>query len=443
MILLTVYRGLTDLSAPLVHILLRRRLARGKEDPARIQERLGRASIPRPPGPLVWVHGASVGESLALLPLVEALLRDRPGLTVLCTTGTVSSARMMADRLPAGARHQFVPLDRRAYLRRFLDHWRPDLLLLAESEFWPNLIIETHRRGVPLVLLNGRVSDRSFTNWRRFAPGLMRDMLGRFALGLAQSDLDAVRLRALGADPVSSVGNLKFAADPAPVNGDDLTRARAVLGDRPRWLALSTHPGDEAVAARAHRRLAEHFPDVLTLVVPRHAPRGNEVRAAIEDEGVTVAQRSRTEAPDTSHGVYLADTMGEVGLFCRLAPVVVMGKSLLGDGGGQNPLEPARLGAAVLFGPHMENFRDISQRMLAAGAARMVADEDDLVEALASLLGDADARDRMGRAGRAFASGEAHVLGRVLAELAPLLDRLAPIGADTTPPARVPADARP
>lgn len=439
MFLLSVYRGLTDLSAPLVHVLLRRRLARGKEDPDRIGERMGRAGRPRPPGPLVWVHGASVGESLSLLPLVDRMLRDRPGLSVLCTTGTVTSARLMADRLPAGALHQFVPIDRAPWVRRFLDHWRPDLLLLAESEVWPNLIVETHARDIALVLLNGRVSDRSFRAWRRYAGGLMRDLLGRFHLSLAQSETDAARLAALGADPVRCVGNLKFAAEPAPFDATALTRLRPMVARRPVWLALSTHPGDEALAARVHRRLMARLPDLLTLVMPRHAARGDQARAAMEAEGIAVAQRSRGADPDDTCSVYLADTMGEVGLFSRLAPVVLMGKSLLGDGGGQNPLEPARLGAAVLFGPRMDNFRDISRRMLTAGAARTIADESDLAETLAALLTDPAARDAVGRAGVAFASGEAHVLDRVLSELAPWLDPLAP----SAPTAEAGAHARP
>ncbi|MBB4267937.1 3-deoxy-D-manno-octulosonic-acid transferase [Roseospira visakhapatnamensis] len=423
---MTVYRRLTDLSAPLIQALLRHRMTRGKEDPARIGERMGRAGVPRPDGPLVWVHGASVGEALSLLPLIDRLLHDRPGLSVLCTTGTVTSARLMHDRLPAGAVHQFVPVDRAPWVRRFLDHWRPDLLLLAESEVWPNLIVETHARGVPMVLLNGRVSDRSFEAWRRYAGGLMRDLLGRFRLALAQSDADAARLAALGANPAHCVGNLKFAAEPAPADAVALDRLRAAIGDRPCWLALSTHPGDDALAARVHRRLATRVPGLLTLVMPRHAPRGDQARAEMEAEGIAVAQRSRGAAPDDTCAVYLADTMGEVGLFSRLAPVVLMGKSLLGEGGGQNPLEPARLGAAVLFGPRMDNFRDIGRRMLAAGAARMVADETDLTETLGVLLADLGARAAMGRAGVAFASGEAHVLDRVLTELAPWLDPLAP-----------------
>jgi len=426
MVLLSLYRRSTALSAPLVRILLRRRLARGKEDPARIGERMGLPGRSRPSGPLVWAHGASVGESLSLVPLIARLLSDRPDLTVLCTTGTVASAALLRERLPNGAIHQFIPVDALPWVQSFLDHWRPDLLLLTESEFWPNLIMETDARGIPLVLLNGRVSQRSFGRWQALASRPARDLLGRLHLTLAQSEEDAERLRVLGAAPVRCPGNLKFAADPAPVDADALAALHAQLRDRPCWLALSTHPGDEALVARVHRRLAATLPGLLTIVMPRHARRGDEARAAMEAEGVTVAQRSRGDDPTGDCSVYLADTMGEVGLFARLASVVVMGKSMLGDGGGQNPLEPARLGAAVLFGPRMGNFRDIGRRMVAAGAARQVADEDALASALTHLLNDPAARETLSRAGLAFASGEAHVLDRVATELDPFLDPLAP-----------------
>ncbi|KAA5606425.1 3-deoxy-D-manno-octulosonic acid transferase [Roseospira marina] len=424
--LLTLYRGLIDMSAPAVRATLWYRRMRGKEDAERFGERLGEAGRPRPEGPLVWLHGASVGESLSLLPLIERLRAERPALTMLCTTGTVTSAALMAERLPPGAVHQFIPVDRTPYIRRFLDHWRPDLLLLAESELWPTLVLETAARGVPMALLNGRMSDGSFRRWRRYAAGAARGLLSPFRLALAQSEADAERLRALGADPVACVGNLKFAAAPAPADPAEVARLREALGGRPCWLALSTHDGEEALTARVHQALAARVPDVLTLVMPRHAARGDAGRAAMEEIGVRVAQRSRGEAVTADTDVYLMDTMGEVGLAARLAPVVFMGKSLIGEGGGQNPLEPARLGAAVLFGPRMENFRDISARMLAAGAARTVPDEAGLVDAVAELLTDAAAREDLGRHGAAFADGEQGVLPRVLDALAPLLDPIAP-----------------
>lgn len=241
--LLSLYRGLTDLSAPALRLLLAWRRARGKEDGARLGERLGLAGVPRPEGPLVWLHGASVGEAVSLLPVIERLRAERPALFVLCTTGTVTSAALLNHRLPSGAVHQFMPVDRTAWVRRFLDHWRPDLALVAESELWPNLLRETAARDIPSVLLNARMSDASHRGWRRYGPGMIRSMLGAFRLVLAQSEADATRLRDLGAVSVSCPGNLKFAAPPAPADPDALTALKAAVGGRPCWLALSTHDG--------------------------------------------------------------------------------------------------------------------------------------------------------------------------------------------------------
>lgn len=411
------YRGLTSLGGPLIRRYLDGRLRRGKEDPARFAERLGRPGLPRPQGPLLWLHAASVGESLSLLPLVERLLAARPGLSVLVTTGTVTSAKLMAERLPAGAFHQYVPVDRPAFVRAFLDHWRPDMALWAESEFWPNLLVETRRRAVPLVLVQGRISPRSFKGWRR-VPGFIARLLSCFTLCLGQTEGDAQRLRALGAKTVRCLGNIKLAAPPLPGDEAALAELREIVGSRPLWLAASTHAGEEALAGRVHHRLAARFPGLLTVIVPRHPQRGAEVRAELAGLGLAAALRSAGEAPQDA---YIADTMGELGLFYRLAPIVFMGKSLLAEG-GQNPFEPARLGAAVLFGPRMSNFPDMAPRMLEAGAAEEVADEAALAEAVARLLAHTDLLARRRAAALAWAEGEAGALEAVADALLPLLD---------------------
>jgi 3-deoxy-D-manno-octulosonic-acid transferase len=409
--MLGLYRLLTDLSGPLIRLYLLRRLARGKEDQARLAERMGIASLARPPGLLIWLHAASVGEAMSMLPVIAAL-QAQPGRTLLLTTGTVTSAAMMAERLPKGALHQFVPVDRLPWVRRFLDHWRPDLALWAESEFWPNLLGESAARGIPLILLNGRISDRSYIRWQ-YLPGLIRPLLSAFTLCLGQTERDAQRLAALGARKAGCLGNLKFAAPPLPCDEAELAALRAALGDRPRWLAASTHDGEELLAAKAHLLLAEQFSGLLTVIVPRHPERGDAIARDLAPLGIGLAQRSRGALPDAHCQIYIADSLGEMGLWFRLAPLVLMGKSLIGQG-GQNPLEPARLGASVLFGPHMGNFIDIAGRMRDAGAAVPVEDQAELVAALRLRLADPALARAEGEKARLFASAEDGVLPAVI-----------------------------
>jgi len=411
--ILGLYRLVTTLGGPLIRLYLDRRLKRGKEDPARFEERLGKSGLPRPEGGLVWLHAASVGEAVSMLPVVEAL-QKHPGVTVLVTTGTVTSAAMMKDRLPEGAIHQFVPVDRIAWVRRFLDHWKPDLALWVESEFWPNLLVETAKRTIPLVLLNGRISARSFRRWLKM-PGFIGRLLSCFVLCLGQTEEDARRLSSLGAAKTACLGNLKFAAPALPADEDALAVLLAALGDRPRWLAASTHAGEEALAGRVHKALA--IPGLVTLIVPRHPNRGAEIAAELETMGLAPTRRSLGEPVGDVH---IADTMGELGLFYRAAPLVFVGKSLAGEG-GQNPLEPARLGASVLFGPHMGNFADISGRMRAIGAAKQVADEGDLVAALQQRLADPALVAREGEQAKRFASAEDGVLAAVIEAIRPWL----------------------
>lgn len=419
--MLALYRAATHLLGPFARLYLAGRLARGKEDRARFAERLGRPGRARPEGRLVWVHSASVGESLSILPLVARILETAARPTqVLVTTGTVTSARLMGERLVPGAFHQFAPVDLPGPVQAFLDHWRPDAALWVESEFWPNLLSATHARKIPAALVQGRVSDRSYAAWRR-APGLIRGLLEGFSVCLGQSAEDVLRLRRLGAQMPSCVGNLKFAAAPLPADERELARLRASFGDRPVWFAASTHPGEEEMTAKVHRALAVRHPRLLTVIAPRHPERGEDVAARLKELGFRLARRRAGETPGAADEVYLADTLGELGLFYRLARVAFIGKSLVPEG-GQNPLEAARLGCPILFGPHMTNFVEIAGRLADAGAAIEVANTADLAMTLDRLFGDAQARTRMAVAGENLANAESGALDSVLAALAPLLD---------------------
>lgn len=416
-----LYRLATDLAEPALKLYLRRRARRGKEDPVRLEERFGHASRPRPPGPLAWLHAASVGEALSILPLVERLGRDRPELALLVTTGTLTSGRLLEVRLPRAAIHQYVPIDRRAWVRRFLDHWRPGAVIWVESELWPNLIGETQDRGIPMALVNARMSESSFKRW-----SMMRGQLGALLAGfdavLCQDETQASRFRLLGAKQARCAGNLKYAAPPLPVDGAAYAELRTVTAGRPIWLAASTHPGEEAIVAAAHERLRRRFPDLLTILVPRHPDRGAEVAAMLARRGLATARRSAGERLTRAIEAYVADGIGELGLFYRLAPVALVGGSLVPQG-GHNPLEPAQLSCAILSGPHSFNFEEICERLAGAGALRRVADVDELADAVSFLLTDEVGRCAMTLDAARIARAEAHVLDAVMHAIEPLLDR--------------------
>ena len=383
--MMSAYRVLTAGLSPLAPLLLQWRLARGKEDGSRLRERLGYASLTRPGERLAWLHGASVGESLALMPVVERMTAR--GFRVLLTTGTTSSAAILETRLPAGAAHQYVPWDAPRFVRRFLEHWRPNLVLIAESELWPNLLHEVHARSIPLMLVNARLSQRSFERWLK-APGLIRAMLSRVDLTLAQTEDDARRFEYLGAPRVQVAGNLKYDVAALPVDSTELARLRVAIGARPVWLAASTHPGEEVIAAEVHAMLRQAMPNLLTIVAPRHAIRGAEIAGLAARRGIAAVQRSLGNSLDSGTAFYVADTMGELGLFYRLANVVFVGKSLGGASGGQNPIEAAKLGATVLHGPHVANFAEVYRALDEAHGALEVHDAQSLAEALHGVLSD-------------------------------------------------------
>lgn len=407
-----VWRGIGHLLTPAVRLWLHRRVSQGKENAARLGERFGQAGKPRPPGPLVWCHGASVGEAQALLPLLLHLHKVRPDVTLLLTTGTVTSAALVEQRVSdTGIIHQFVPVDLPDAVDSFLDHWRPDLVLWSESDFWPGILAELRRRSIPALLANARLSERSVSRWL-LAPKTARWLLSAFDAIYAQTGGDAERLLRLGAAKVIEAGNLKQAAPPLPADEAALSDWRARLAGRPLWLAASTHPGEEAQIAAAHRLLKPQLPGLLTMVVPRHPDRGVALKQELAAPDLRIALRSAGELPDAETDLYIADTMGELGLWYRLSPVVMMGGSLIPHG-GQNPLEPARLGCAVLFGPQMFNFSEASVGMLAAEGAMQVQDAHAIADAVAALLQDHARRDAIAAAGLRFASADDAVIERL------------------------------
>ena len=363
--------------------------------------------MPRPKGRLIWLHGASVGESLSLLSVITALLKADPALHVMVTTGTVTSAKLMQDRLPDGAFHQYIPVDHPAWVKSFLDHWQPDVIGWAESEFWPNMLSEICTRDIPAVLLNARMSEKSFKSWRR-APGMIASMLQCFSTCLAQSQLDADRLKALGAKNVSIAANLKYAAAPLPCNTHALESLKNTVGGRKTILWACTHPGEEDIAAATHKTLKTTAPDLLTIIVPRHPLRGDDITAMLQQRDLTAAQRSKNATPSHADDIYIADTLGELGVFFSLCKTGVMGGSFA-DIGGHNPIEPAQYGCTILYGPHMYNFRTISADFENRHAALRVQNATMLATKLKKILQAPENYASIATAAQAWVEEKSHI----------------------------------
>jgi 3-deoxy-D-manno-octulosonic-acid transferase len=411
------YGGVSQLLYPAVTPLLKSRQKRGKEDAARLSERKGIANQARPEGVLVWMHGASVGEVISLLPVAEHITSS--GAKVLMTSGTVTSAEVALRRLPPGAIHQYIPLDLPAYVERFLAHWQPDIGLFAESELWPNLIHGAHARGTHLVLVNARMSERSFRRWLRL-PAFITSMLMRFELVLAQTEADGERLRRLGAPRVQTSGNLKYDVTPPPADAAKLKALQGAVGKRPVFVAASTHPGEDAQVAEAHKLAAAHVPGLLTILVPRHPERGAEVAQEVFRAGLSVCRRAEGTLPDAHTDVYVADTIGELGLFYRLGTLAYLGGSLV-DKGGQNPIEPAKLGNAILHGPHIKNFTEVFETIEASGGALAVANAPALGTSVAALLNNPAQLKGMAKKAKAAVEAMAGANRRTTDALGPLL----------------------
>jgi 3-deoxy-D-manno-octulosonic-acid transferase len=411
---LTAYRIVAGLAAPLARPLLEARARRGKEDADRLGERLGHASTPRPSGPLVWLHAVSVGESVSLLPLIGAIADERPDLALLITSGTRAAAKVLAERLPMGAIHQYAPVDTPGAVARFLAHWRPDVGLFVESELWPNLILGARARGTRLALVSARMTERSARGWKA-RPSAVKAMLDAFELILPQDEATAARLSRFGGR-VSGRLNLKRLGEPLAHDAAELARLRSAIGERPRLVAVSTHAPEEAWLTAAIRQID---PEPLLVIAPRHPERADAIAAQLAQR--RIARRSRGEPIAADTDIYLADTFGELGLILRLAPAAFIGGGFDASLGGHNPLEAARLGVGLVSGALVANHAEAFAEMVAAGAARLVADERELGVELAALLADPARGEAMAAAASAYSDGQHDQMGRALALIRPLL----------------------
>ena len=426
MAVLRLYRLFAFLAAPLLRFRLRQRVAAGREEPSRIDERFGLASLRRPKGHLVWVHAASVGETNSVLPLIDDLLETHPKSHVLLTTGTVTSAEIVAayqNRQTAMRHrltHQYAPLDRTTWVNRFLAHWHPQAAFFVESEIWPNMIMACARRGLRPVMINGRMSPRSYKRWQRFS-GAAQFLLGKFALLTAQDEISASRLTRLGIDKVATPGNLKLDAPPLQVDADKLEALEEQLAGRAVWLAASTHPGEEEQILEAHRMIGETVSNLTTLIVPRHPERGDKIAEILRRAEMPLAQRSKGELPNAPCQIYLMDTLGEMGLAYRVADIAFIGGTLVPHG-GQNPFEAAQLDCAILHGPHIANFEILFDNLTSKGAAAEITDAATLATQVNALFNNRAAIGQMSANAKTFSAVMGGARQRITYLLAPFME---------------------
>lgn len=421
--ILRLYRRLMAMAALPLIALIWVRSKRGLEEDSHSCERKGAATIARPAGTVLWVHAASVGEMQSVMPLIKKLLADNAALTCLVTTVTVTAARLVRRLNNSNIIHQYAPFDHPRWVDAFLDHWKPDAAIWVESELWPNALFAAKARGIPMLMVNGRLSVRSAVRWGK-ARGAIADILNVFDVCLAQSDGDAKRLTSLGAKNVVVAGNMKYSGAPLPCDAAQLADLRTRIGVRPTLLFASTHDGEEMMALRAYQALAAKHPGLLVVVMPRHPARGDAIAATFDAQGATVARRSQQQDIMPGTQIYLADTLGEPGLFYRLSPVVYVGNSLISQpGGGHNPVEPAQLGCAIVYGPHMWNFTEIDYDLRRTHAAMMVRTEQELWAAFDMLLNDPGKTAAMGEAARRFVGEQNGVLDKIATHLRPALSR--------------------
>ena len=379
-------------------VFLVRRLRRSGYERS-LAERFGRYGNELPAEPRCWIHAVSVGEAATAVPLVEAIGRRWPELAVVMTTVTPTGARVVADRLDGKVTHRYFPFDLPGPVRRALGAVKPQFFIGMETELWPNFLRALERRGVPAMIANGRISDRSFRRYHRvrFLTALMLRDISVFAM---QSQEDARRIIALGALPerVVVTGNLKTDLAPAEAGGEAVWQRLLGIGEGDLvWIAGSTHRGEEAAVLQAFKRLRVHFPTLALLLAPRHPERAAEVERLAAEAGLSTIRRSELPRDRGRHAVVILDTVGELAQIYRVGTVVFVGGSLVPTG-GHNMLEPALLRKPVLFGPHTSNFRESAELLLQAEGAVLVADVSQLEARVGELLSDGDRRRRMGEA---------------------------------------------
>lgn len=419
-----LYRALTYASKPFLKILLNQRVKKGKEDPARYLEKTAQISRERPSGTIMWLHAASVGEVQSALILVQKLLKKFPDHNILITTGTRTSAQLIEQKITTSrVTHQFAPLDHPDWVCKFLNHWKPDMALWIESELWPNILHEIKKRDIKAVLINARMSESSYNNWKKALP-IARVCLDAFNNILCQTEDDQKKYKALGANNTAVTNNLKYSAEPLPVNEQNLADIRDSCANRKIWVYASTHDAEEAIACEVHQKLQSKYPDMLTIIVPRHPERRNEI-AKICSKIKTVFRGEEKRLPHKTDQIYVVDTLGELGLVYKLSNIVCIGRTFSNDGGGgHNPIEPAHYGCAVLHGPNVQNLVEVFDQMKSEKACLPVQTTEQLYKKIEGLLANEAECKIMQKNAKAFANKRTSVIETIMAHIEPSLKSL-------------------
>lgn len=420
----TLYYHITSLSAPLLKLVLHKRLQKGKEDPLRFTEKMGITAKKRPDGTLIWIHAASVGEAQSALILIDKCLNLNPDLHILVTTVTLSSANLIEKRLPSQAFHQFCPLDHPVWVENFMDHWSPDFVLWMESELWPNLLKQIKERKIPAVLVNARLSKKSYNSWS-YLKSFASATLDTFDLILCQTPKDKERYDALGAKQTLVTDNIKYSAKPLEFNKSDFDQLMKSIYSRPTWVCASTHDNEEEIACRIHEILKIKIPNLLTIIIPRHPERRDQILKSCQQYQLKITLRGEAKKPPSiQDDIYIADTFGELGLFYRLSPLAFIGRSLSKDGGGgHNPIEAAQLGCCVIHGRHVQNLQEIYDEMDANGSAISVRDEAELTGIISQYMTDyKKIQDQQDKALK-FSKSKAYAIDKVMAEIKTRLEQ--------------------
>lgn len=421
------YRSITSLSEPFLKKLMMKRLASEKESTDRYREKYGFPSAFRPnEKKLIWIHAASVGESQSALILIHALLSHYKNVHILVTSGTLTSAQIMEKKLPENTTHQFYPLDHPEWVNRFLDHWSPDLALWMESELWPNMLYEIKKRKIPAALINARMSEKSFSAWKYFKP-FSRALLSCFRTVLCQTQKDRDYYTHLGAHNVIVTDNLKYSAAPLDYNADDLNHLSEILQGKFICVYASTHDAEETMACRIHLKLKETIPNLFTIIIPRHPERGDVIDTQCRALGTNLNIKLRTDQhtpPTEKTDIYIANTLGELGLFYKLSPVAYIGRTMSADGGGgHNPIEAAQFGCAVIHGPNTQNLLEIFQELKTYNASIEIQNEEDFTDILEKLYSDETYLDLLQKNALDFAKSKTDIIKNVMNEISILIEK--------------------